>query len=44
MHKIDVGSAELCQVVAAVQIFCGSNFVSKLQPLQKIANYGVFPY
>lgn len=43
MHKIDIGSAELSQVVAVVQIFCVSDFVSKLQPLQEIANYGVFP-
>lgn len=44
MHKIDIGSAKLCQIIAPLQIFHGSNLVSKLQPLQAIVNYGAFSY
>lgn len=44
MHKIDILSAKLCQFIAPLQIIPDSSLVSKLQPLQAIANCGVFPH
>lgn len=44
MHKTDTESAKLWPIIAPLQILHGSSLESKLQPLQAIANYGVFPY